>query len=296
MANLKEIRGRISSVKNTRKITSAMGRIASARLVKTQNLKSSAQPYGERMKEVVGELVAELSDDEGPAHPLLRKSDETKATALLLVTADRGLCGGFNANASRCAQLRAEELKKAGQKVELYCVGKKGSGNLRHRGWETTRLFDAPSLDNAVALANEVAAVLRDRFLSGEVDRIEVVYNHFTNVITQTAQYVDLLPVPAQKAGDEGEDAAGSERIFEPSREALLDTLLPMAVDTMVQQTFFHSLASEVAARRTAMDNATDNASSLIDDLTLIYNRERQAAITTELMEIIGGAEALKGS
>lgn len=296
MANLKEIRGRIGSVKNTRKITSAMGRIASARLVKTQNLKASARPYGERMQEVVGELVAELSDDEGPAHPLLRETESPKTTLIVLVTADRGLCGGFNANASRCAFLRAKEIKGAGQEVELFCVGKKGASNLRHRGFTSVRNFDAPSLDSAISLANEVAAVVRDRFLSGEVDRVEVVYNHFTNVITQTAKSIPLLPVPAQGQNRGDVSAASAERIFEPSREALLDTLLPMAVDTMVQQTMFNSMASEVAARRTAMDNATDNASQLIDDLTLIYNRERQAAITTELMEIIGGAEALKGS
>lgn len=295
MANLKEIRGRIASVKNTRKITSAMGRIASARLRKAQNMRAAANPYGTRVREVVGELIAELQDDSSDklVHPLLRKAEKVERVALIVVTADRGLCGGFNANVSRCAWLHIDALRAEGKTVEIYCVGRKGGVFLRHRGYEVQKVFAAPGLDDVIPKANEVAAALSDRFLADELDAVEIVYNHFVNVIAQEPRVAPILPVPPVKQA--AETTRTSQRLFEPSREAMLDALLPMAVQTSIQTVYFDSVACEVASRRTAMDNATDNASELIGELTLQYNRERQAAITTELTEIVSGAEALKG-
>ncbi len=323
MANLKEIRIRIASVKSTRKITSAMSRIAAARLRRAQNAMAAAREYGTRMASIVGEVLAEL-DDPGAAHPLLAGAgtrtgtivgevmddlgqDGSDAILMVIVTAERGLCGGFNSGVNRAAEREIKALRAAGRKVEIVTVGRKGRDYLGTYGAQSTEHHAAPTKPNEVVeIARDVAAELMALFQAEPSDdrptisEVRVVYNLFQNVITQEVRSERILPVPFPEGTNEDEAdtesrAATAVRSFEPDSGALLDHLLPVAVETAVQQVLYNSVVSEVAARRMAMDSATDNASELIKELTLLYNRERQAAITKELMEIIGGAEALRG-
>jgi F-type H+-transporting ATPase subunit gamma len=283
MANLKELRNRIGSVKNTRKITAAMSQIAAARLRKAQNAVTAATPYGKRMQEVMQHLVAGIRPQErAEAHPLLAER-EVKTVLLIVMTADRGLCGGFNANVNRAAQRLAEERRRAGQTVHMTTVGKKGMAYFKHRREDLEgRMLPAPSLDTLVDLKGDAR----------RVDQVLLVHNRFVSVLSQEVVVEQLVPLepPAAAPGT----TVGPEPEFEPSREEILAHLVPVAIESVIQQAMFNSIAAEIAARRVAMDSATDNATELIADLTLEYNRERQAAITKELMEIVGGAEALK--
>lgn len=294
MANLKEIRSRIGTVKNTRKITQAMSRIASARLARAQAAMERAREYGNRMRDVVSAAVSEV-DDPAAAHPLMQARAEVKGEAVVLVTSDRGLCGGFNTNASRLAVRALDDAKREGRTIHLICVGKKGQAFLGHRGYKASFSLPAPTPETVVATSRDVVAFCQALFMGegeDQVDRVHLVFNRFKNVITQEPTVEALLPVsPESLEGEEGT----AVRTYEPDVQSLLDHLVPVSVATQLQQAFFNSAAAELAARRSAMDSATDNAGELISELTLLYNRERQAAITKELMEIVGGAEALKG-
>jgi len=302
MANLKELRLRIGSVKNTRKITSAMSQIATARLRRAQNAALAARPYGERLQEVVSHLVGGIDPAErSSAHPLLEARDGDH-TLYIAMTADKGLCGGFNGNIQRgvLATLRAE--REAGRKASLITVGAKGNGFFaQDDGLIGTHI--APTLDTIVELSKAIAAEATGQFLGtaegvskdDRPNRVVLVYNHFVSVLTQEVTELQLCPLLPAEPGDDEDAAFQREPIFEPGRGEILEHLVPVAIESMLQQAMFNSVAAEIAARRVAMDAATDNASELIADLTLEYNRERQAAITSELMEIIGGAEALKG-
>lgn len=295
MANLKELRLRIATVKNTRKITAAMSQIASARLRKAQNALLAARPYGERMHEVVQHLVAGIDPAERKAaHPLLEER-EVGRTLLIAMTADRGLCGGFNSNINRAAARLLDEERKAGREIVLMAVGRKAQSYFKHYGEDVEgRTHPAPEDKTIVELGKTVASAAIEAFMtkgSDRFDRVVLLYNHFVSVLTQEPRELQLLPLTP----GESDDAPSQEPTFEPDRASILEHLVPVAVESLIQQAMFNSVAAEIAARRVAMDSATDNASGLIADLTLEYNRERQAAITTELMEIIGGAEALKG-
>jgi F-type H+-transporting ATPase subunit gamma len=320
MANLKEIRNRIASVKNTRKITSAMSRIAAARLRKAQNAMESAREYGKRMAAITGEILAEL-EDAPSQHPLLR-SDDQGAICYVIVTADRGLCGGFNSSVSRSVERTIKRLRREGREVHIITVGRKGRDYLKTYKAASIAHHPAPNaptdvVDIAEAVTAEVMGLHAGTFRvagsaseepSPRVGEVRIVYNYFRNVITQEVQDQSLIPLPMPEHSSSGGSGAGGGeapvardaavhaiRAFEPNVRHLLDHLLPVALETAIQQALYNSVAAEVAARRSAMDSATDNASQLISELTLEYNRERQAAITKELMEIIGGAEALKG-
>ncbi|MEM6994715.1 MAG: ATP synthase F1 subunit gamma [Myxococcota bacterium] len=291
MANLKELRIRIGSVKNTRKITAAMAQIAAARLRKAQNAVSAAAPYGTRMAEVMAHLVAGIKENErAAAHPLLG-AREVKGVSIIAMTADRGLCGGFNSGINRGAQRMIADEREAGRTVELTVVGLKAAAYFKHFGEDIEgREHLAPTLETVVELSKTVAKEAVAAFSSGRIDKVVLVYNKFVSVLTQDVTPATLIPVsPDESVGD------SIEPTFEPNRGAILEHLVPVAIESQIQQAMFNSIASEIAARRVAMDAATDNAGELIADLTLVYNRERQAAITTELMEIIGGSEALKG-
>lgn len=327
MANLKEIRNRIGSVKSTRKITSAMSRIAAARLRKAQTAMENARHYGTRMASIVGEILGEL-DNPAEQHPLLRAHDDTGPVAFLVITADRGLCGGFNSGVNRQVEREIKALRKQGREVSVITIGRKGRDYLKSYKQGFLAHHPAPAgpdaiVDIAKAAAFELMALFQAPIQaqapgepvgekpSAPVGEVRLVFNYFRNVITQEVHSDRLLPVPIPAAegavegaghdkqpGQAGQAAhAGVHpiRLFEPDTKQLLDHLLPVAVETAIQQALYNSVAAEVAARRTAMDSATDNATELIAELTLQYNRERQAAITKELMEIIGGAEALRG-
>lgn len=316
MANLKEIRNRIGSVKSTRKITSAMSRIAAARLRKAQTAMENARQYGVRMAAITGEILREL-DASSAEHPLLHSHARENAVAIVVVTADRGLCGGFNSSVNRTVERMVKALWAEDREVYIITVGRKGRDYLKsyNRAGRAKNIAHHPAPakpEEVVGIAKlaalEAMALFQGNFAVGEdalrVGEVRLVFNYFKNVITQEVHDDRLLPVPMPEPvdadGDGQPDAARPAvahaiRAFEPDTKQLLDHLLPVAVETAVQQALYNSVASEVAARRSAMDSATDNATELIGELTLQYNRERQAAITKELMEIIGGAEALKG-
>ncbi len=308
MANLKELRLRIGSVKNTRKITSAMSQIATARLRKAQNAALAARPYGERLQEVVAHLIGGIDPaDRSSAHPLLEErppQEGHKHTLYIAMTADKGLCGGFNGNILRKMQATARSEREAGNTVSLITIGNKANGFFaRDEGLLATH--PAPTLETIVDLSKAVAAEATGRFLgtsagmtedelANKPNEVVLLYNHFVSVLTQEVTPMQLCPLkPATTGEDDG--VFHREPVFEPGRQEILEHLVPVTIESMLQQAMFNSVAAEIAARRVAMDAATDNASELIADLTLEYNRERQAAITSELMEIIGGAEALKG-
>jgi F-type H+-transporting ATPase subunit gamma len=320
MANLKEIRTRISSVKSTRKITSAMSRIAAARLRKAQSAMENARHYGKRMAAIVTEILREL-DDPTAMHPLLRAHDQHGSVVFLVLTADRGLCGGFNSGINRQVEREIKALRREGREVSVITIGRKGRDYLKSYKQGFLAHHPAPAGPDAIVdVAKAAAFEVMSRFLGhpsaealeGEppkppVGEVRLVFNHFKNVITQEVRSDRLLPVPipsrldtdglslAASGAAPSPGAAHAIRAFEPDAKLLLDHLLPIAIETAIQQALYNSVAAEIAARRSAMDSATDNASELIAELTLQYNRERQAAITKELMEIIGGAEALKG-
>lgn len=295
MANLKELRLRIGSVKNTRKITSAMSQIASARLRRAQNAALAARPYGERLEEVVSHLVAGIDPAEREtAHHLLGER-EVEHTLLIALTADKGLCGGFNGNINRAVTQALATERKENRKVSLVAVGKKAASFFAHEE-ALIGSHPAPTLDTIVELSKAVATQAIGAFegegIDVRADRVILYYNRFVSVLTQEVTPTQVVPL--QPAATES-DTFRREPVFEPNRGDILTHLIPVAIESILQQAMFNSVAAEIAARRVAMDAATDNAGELIADLTLVYNRERQAAITAELMEIIGGAEALKG-
>jgi F-type H+-transporting ATPase subunit gamma len=286
MPSLKALRKRISTVRSTQKITKAMKMVAAAKLRRAQEAAERARPYSEKLVEMFGAVVADL---EGAAHPLLARRDETRIE-LVVVTSDRGLCGGFNANLLRKAEAFVRE--RPGKQVVVTAVGKKAIEFLRRRAYtlagERTDVMGKPPIESARAIAEGVTK----RFADGETDAVYLLYSRFRSAVSQIPTVTPLLPVTRPEVADA---TAPSEYIFEPARPDLLAALLPRYIETLLMQALLESIASEHGARMSAMENATNNASDMIDRLTLSMNRARQAAITTELMEIVSGAEALKG-
>lgn len=287
MPSLKDIRKRISSVKNTQKITKAMKMVSAAKLRRAQDAAIAARPYAEKLSGLLENVAGRVG---AAAHPLLQARDEVKSIHLVLVTADRGLCGGYNANLIRKAA-NFIELKGA-DKIKLTCVGRRGYDYFKKRPVEIVgehiNLFGGPGLPLAQALAEQ----LRNEYAGGKSDAVYVVYNQFRSALVQEPTVEQLLPlVPPEQAAD----AVSTEYIYEPDAATLLGRLLNQYVTVLVQRAFLEALASEHGARMTAMDSATNNAADMIDRLTLDMNRARQAGITKELMEIVGGAEALNG-
>ncbi len=291
MPSLKALKNRIASVKNTRKITKAMQMVAAAKLRRAQEAAEAARPYAERMNAVMAGLAASAASTEG-APRLLAGTGSDKVHLLVVMTSERGLCGGFNSTIVRLARARANELLAAGKTVKILTVGKKGREQLRR---DFGQLFvghvDLTEVRRiGYANAQSIAADILGRFRAGEFDVATLFFNRFQSVISQvpTAQQI----IPAQFEGA----AAGAGATlydYEPGEEAILADLLPRNVATQVFTALLENGASEQGARMSAMDNATRNAGDMINKLTIQYNRSRQAAITTELIEIIAGAEAL---
>jgi F-type H+-transporting ATPase subunit gamma len=304
MPSLKNIRTRIASVKSTQKITRAMKLVAAARLRRAQDAIVGARPYANALLEAVAEVALRAGTE---SHPLLDQRPQERV-ALLVLTSDRGLAGGFNANIFRAVQRFVQERAKAdghspeaGKAVQLslYVVGKKGRDYFRRRKSLTVTQELAGATGNlAEPRAQELALTVIDHFRAGRIDGAYLVFNEFKSAIQQRTLVAPLLPLtPASFAGTA---AARSEPgqidfIYEPDKQQLLDTLLPLFVESQIYRALLESIASEFGARMTAMDSATGNAKEVIARLTLQYNRARQAAITKELMEIVSGAEALKG-
>jgi F-type H+-transporting ATPase subunit gamma len=292
MPNLKDIRNRIASVKNTRKITSAMKMIAATKLRKAQQSVESARPYATKMHEVIAALASRVETE---AHPLLVASEvETKALAIV-ITSDRGLCAGFNNNLLRAVWLFVQEKQRTTESFKMLTIGKKGNQFFKRRKVEIIENFTG--INGAVTFpkAKMVAGKAMEQFLSGEADRVYLVYNEFVSAIESRQVVRQILPMPRPEGEEEALVAGGEEYIYEPDAETLLGKLLPNNIELQVFQAMLESEAAEHASRMTAMDNATRNASEMINALTLQYNRARQAYITKELVEIVSGAESLKG-
>lgn len=289
MATLKQIRQRIKTAKNIQQITKAMKLVAAARLKKATDRVLEARPYADKLKEFMGKLS---QAGELPPHPLMQQR-EIKKAILVVVTSERGLAGGYNTTIIRKA---ADFIKAAGFEVEIVTVGKKGLQFFGKRGYKIVHSVTMPSAGASLENAVEVTRVTRQAFESGAADAIFVCYSKFFSAIRQVPQLVQLLPIeaPAVEAGTEA-GSGGGATTFEPNAEAVLEALLPRYFQTLVWQSLLEGTASEFGARMTAMTSATDNAGKMIQNLTLKANRERQAGITTEILEVVGGAEALKG-
>ena len=302
MASLKDLRIRITSVKSTQKITSAMKMVAASKLRRAQAAAEEARPYADLMERMLGTLTASMPTLEG-APPLLAGTGSEDVHLIVAVTADRGLCGGFNNNIVREVRQRVQALQNDGKTVKLLCVGRKGRDAL-NREYGSIIVDTLENLTRTGAdfeAAGGVAGRLVEMFEAGEFDVCTVVFNTFKSVISQLVTPQRLIPFPVPEAADEDADAAdGAEKdalkalyIMEPSEEEILEDTLPRNLSVQVFRALLESYASEQGARMSAMDNATRNAGDMIDDLTLTYNRTRQADITRELIEIISGAEAL---
>jgi F-type H+-transporting ATPase subunit gamma len=302
LANLKQIRKRIASVKSTQKITRAMKMVAGARLTRAQQRIVALRPYAVQTAKVLAEVTAagEAEAEESgieSVHPLLARR-AVKSVLLLVITSDRGQCGAFNTNILRAAERERREREAQGQTVLLAVIGRKGRDFYQRRKIPLFHIFSGIWEKLEHETARVVARKVLAPFLSGEVDSIQLVYNEFKSAMTQKVVVEPLFPLVPKKAEGSADDAHAlvnpDEFLFEPSKEALLERLVPMYVEISLLRALYESMASELGARMTAMDSATKNASEVIGQLTLVYNRARQAAITIELMEIIGGAEALK--
>jgi len=286
MANLKEIRNRITSVSSTMQITSAMKMVSAAKLKKAQDAITAMRPYAEKLTELLQNLSSTLDGDTGGEYT---KQREINKVLVVAITSNRGLCGAFNTNVIKQSKAIAESYE--GKQVDIFAIGKKGNDILRKTYTvveNRSDVFDNLTFDNVA----EIAQSLTDKFISGDYDRIEIVYNEFKNAATQivqTQQFLPLAPIKTDKPASTG------DYIFEPSKEEIVLTLIPKSLKTQLYKSIRDSFASEHGARMTAMHKATDNATDLRDQLKLTYNKARQAAITNEILEIVGGAEALKG-
>ncbi len=286
MPSLKALRKRIATVRSTQKITKAMKMVSAAKLRRAQDAAERARPYAEKIAEMFAAVVADL---EGVEHPLLARREESHVE-LVVVTSDRGLCGGYNANLLRKAESFMRERR--GTQFVVTAVGRKAVEFLRRRGvaiaGERTDVMSGPVVESARAVAQGTT----QRFGDAQTDAVYVVYSRFRSAVSQVPTVMPLLPVTQAAPAERVQRA---EYIFEPPRPELLAALLPRYIETLLMQALLESIASEHGARMTAMENATSNAADMIDRLTLSMNRARQATITTELMEIVSGAEALKG-
>ncbi len=300
MASLKELRSRIASVKSTQRITSAMKMVAAAKLKRAQVNAESARPFAERMERMLSSL-AESAKSSATAPRLLAGTGKDDIHLLVMVSSDRGLCGGFNSSLARFARARIAELRAAGKEVKVITIGRKGSVLVRR---EMPDQLVATYDDLAVpapdfAGADAVSAKILELFEANEFDTCTILYNRFVSALVQEVTPLQLIPFsPPEKDADEDEGTAGQTNggavyEFEPDEETILTDLLPRNLAIQVFRAMLESFASEQGARMTAMDNATRNAGDMINNLTISYNRSRQAQITKELIEIISGAEAL---
>ncbi len=287
MASLRDIRKRIASVKNTQKITNAMKMVSAAKLRRAEEAIKAARPFADKMREVLMSLASRANPS---AHPMLEVRPAQKAL-LILITADRGLCGAFNASLNRRAEAFAKEMKAKGVEMDLINVGRKGNDYFRRRQVSIVEKFINVMNKVSFELAGQVVDAAAGKFTSGEYQEVYLLYNSFRSAVTQISTLKRLLPIKPE-ADDAPRDR---EYLYEPSEEELLEGILPRYIQVQVYTGLLDSVASEHGARMTAMEAATSNAEEMIYKLTLKHNRLRQESITTELMEIVGGAEALKG-
>ena len=286
MANLKEIRNRITSIKSTMQITSAMKMVSAAKLKKAQDAITAMRPYSSKLTELLQNLSATLDSDTGGAYSTQR---EVSKVLLVVVTSNRGLCGGFNSSITKQVHKTVND-KYGNVDVDLLTIGKKGSDVLSKQFNiidSKNDIYDDLTFDNVAVIAEKLMSL----YTNGSYDKIEVIYNQFKNAATQITQVEQFLPIKPIEGGNT--DAVISDYIFDPSKIEIIEALIPKSLKTQLYKAIRDSFASEHGARMTAMHKATDNATELRDELLLTYNKARQAAITNEILEIVGGAEAL---
>jgi len=291
MAVGKEIRGKIKSVENTKKITKAMEMVAASKMRKAQDRMRAARPYSEKIRNIASNLA---NANPEYTHPFMAQGKDVSAKAIgfIVVTTDKGLCGGMNTNVLRMVTQKARELDTAGNKIEAVAIGNKGLGFLNRVGMKVvshaTQIGDTVHLDKLIGPVK----VMLDRYESGELDAVYVCYTKFINTMKQEPMVEQLLPLPAHKL-ESDKDSLSWDYIYEPDAQAVIDDLLVRYVEALVYQAVAENLASEQSARMVAMKAASDNAGSVIGELKLVYNKTRQAAITKELSEIVAGAAAV---
>ncbi len=316
MANLKEIRDRISSVKNTRKITEAMRLVAAAKVRRAQEQVLRARPFADRLARVLENLQSRMRFEDVANTPLLQEERTVRHITLVVVSADRGLCGGYNANIIKRAEQRFAELKAQGYELSMVLIGRKATSYFQNRSYPITTTFtgldQVPNAEEARGIGNEILA----EFLSCSTDRVEIIYTKFVNLVSSAPISQTLLPLDPQGiatpddeifrlttregrlAVERGtvpnpEPPLQSDFVFEQSPDQLLNALLPLYLENQLLRSLQEAAASELASRMTAMNNASDNAKALAKSLTLDYNKARQAAITQEILEVVGGATAM---
>jgi F-type H+-transporting ATPase subunit gamma len=293
MASLKDIRARIESTKNTQQITKAMKLVSAAKLRKAQNNITNMRPYALTLRKV----IADIAITNKVSHPLMEQKSEVKKVLLVVLTSDRGLCGGFNSNINKFAENYYQKNIKTYEKIDFLFIGRKGSDYFTKKGHLAVDAITRLDKDISYDLASHVADRLMKQYLSGDYDEIRLIYNEFKSAISQEVVCETLLPIDIQKTSfDTTGTAVGFsiDMIFEPAPQQIIEQLLVKHFDLQVYRTMSESVAAEHGARMTAMENATNNAKEMINSYTLTYNKLRQEKITTELTEIVSGAEALK--
>ncbi len=293
MATLRDIKKRIKAVQNTQKITKAMKMVSASKLRKVQNRMLDLRPYADKMREVLMSL-AKGADRE--SHPLLAFRPR-KTVEVVVVTSDRGLCGAFNTNILKAAQKYIDNCKKEGFEVSISTVGKKARDYFKRRGVPVRNSRTGISGNVSFSSAQEISNDIKENYINETIDEVTVVFNAFKSMATQTVTVAKLLPLAPIEEGKEGAatESTASDFIYEPSMEAIFDRLIPRNVDIQIYRALLESSAAEEAARMSAMENATKSCNEMVGKLTLQFNKARQASITGELMDIVGGVEALKG-
>lgn len=293
MPNLKELKNRISSVKSTRKITSAMKMVAASKLRRAQDLAESSRVYADSLSFILSSLAGNTKNS-SDLPEILTGRENSKISLLIINSSDRGLCGGFNSNLFRNAKNWISEQQEKGKSVKIITVGKKASSFYKKTDLDVIANFDdLNSNDKQLQVSEEIKNKIMELFENNEIDEVSILFNKFVSVITQEPTYQSLIPLSNEEADEEVTDTSNAVFEFEPDKNELLEYLVPRNFLTQIYRSVLESSASEHAARMTSMDNATRNAGDMIDGLTLTYNRTRQAFITKELIEIISGAEAV---
>ena len=292
MATLRDIQKRIKAVENTKKITKAMKMVAASKLRKVQTRMMDLRPYADKMHDV---LISLAKGADRESHPLLSLRPR-KTVEVVVVTSDRGLCGAFNTNILKAAQETIDNYKKEGFEISISTVGKKARDYFKRRDITVRHSWIDISGSVRFSSAEEIANDIKENYINENVDEVNVVYNAFKSMVAQTVTTAKLLPLsPEEEGEEEAVEESAADFIYEPSMEAIFDRLIPRNVDIQIYRALLESSAAEEAARMSAMENATQSCTEMVGTLTLQYNKARQASITGELMDIVGGVEALKG-
>jgi F-type H+-transporting ATPase subunit gamma len=294
MANIREIKGRIKSVKNTSQITKAMQMVAAAKVRRAQERVIQARPYAEALEHMFQEVAANLGGEDID-EPLLKPRPTVKTVGVLVITSDKGLSGAYNSNVLRASLQRVKALKEQGLEVKLWLVGNKAIQFYKSLGFPVAKAYSGLPAIPTYSDAKNIVGALQTAFISGEVDRVEVVFTRFVSMITFKVTESVLFPVAAPQGETTAKAGPKPQYIFEPSAKDVIAQVLPRYAETQIYRALLEGAASQLASQMMAMSSATKNANDMVNRMTLIYNKARQASITQEILEVVGGAEAMKG-